>query len=192
MSDFTLFLGKFLRHGTRIASLAPSSPWLSRATVRNVAWDRAGVLVELGAGTGPITRAIAERVRPETRVLVLERDHDFAGLLRERFGPLPNFEVIEGDCRDLAGMLADRGIDRADHVISGLPVPSFPKDLQLDLMRVVRQVLAPEGSYNQITEIPLVYKGLYQRFFDEVRFAFEPRNFPPAGAYYCRHPREPA
>ena len=33
MSDFTLFLGKFLKHGTAIASLAPSSRWLSRATV---------------------------------------------------------------------------------------------------------------------------------------------------------------
>ncbi len=186
MHDTFLFLGKFLRHGTKIASLAPSSPWLSRTTVRNVDWDRAKVLVELGAGTGPITKVIAERARPETKVLVLERDHDFARLLQERFSALPNFDVIEGDCRDLAAMLADRGIERADHVISGLPVPSFPKDLQLDLMRVVRQVLEPEGTYNQITELPWVYWGLYRKYFDDVRFAFEPRNFPPAGAYFCR------
>ena len=33
MSDFTLFLGKFFRHGTAIASVAPSSRWLSRLTV---------------------------------------------------------------------------------------------------------------------------------------------------------------
>lgn len=186
MSDFTLFLGKFFRHGTKIASIAPSSPWLSRTTVRNVDWDRARVLVELGAGTGPITKALAEKARPECKVLVLERDHDFCELLRERFSPLPNFEVIEGDCRDLAGMLADRGIQQADYVISGLPVPSFPKDLQRDLMRVVGQVLAPEGTYNQITELPWVYQSLYRKFFDEVRFAFEPRNLPPAGAYFCR------
>ena len=34
--------------------------------------------------------------------------------------------------------------------------------------------------------MPLVYWRFYKRFFDEVRFAFEPRNFPPAGAYFCR------
>src|SRR5919106_1276097 len=107
MKDSLLFLGKFLRHGTAIASLAPSSRWLSRATVRNVDWDRAKILVELGAGTGPITRV-------------------------------------------LAAILADRGIDRVDHVISGLPVPSFPKDLQRDLFRVVKLVLDPAGTYNQI------------------------------------------
>ena len=186
MSDFTLFLGKFLRHGTEIASLAPSSRWLSRATVRNVAWDRARVLVELGAGTGPITRVLAERAHPDCKVVVLERDPDFARLLRARFADRPNFDVVEGDCRDLAAILADRGIARADYVISGLPVPSFPADLRRDLFRVVKRVLAPEGTFNQITELPWVYRGLYRTFFEEVRFAFEPRNFPPAGAYYCR------
>src|SRR4051794_38731341 len=78
MSDFLQFFGKFLRHGTTIASLAPSSRWLSRATVRNVDWDRARVLIELGAGTGPITRVLAEKARPDCRVIVLERDQDFA------------------------------------------------------------------------------------------------------------------
>ncbi len=190
MKDFFLFLGKFFRHGTAIASLAPSSPWLSRATVRNVDWTRAKVLVELGAGTGPITRVLAEKAPGDCRVVVLERDADFARLLKERFQHLPNFDVIEGDVRNLAQMLSDRGIGQVDYVISGLPVPSFPKDLQRDLFRVVKQILAPEGTYNQITEMPLVYWRFYRRFFDDVKFAFEPRNFPPAGAYFCRGVKE--
>lgn len=191
MNDSLLFFKKFFRHGTKIASIAPSSKWLSRATVSNVDWANAGVVVELGAGTGPITRVIAERARPETRVVVLERDPDFSGLLRDRFGHLPNFDVIEGDVRDLAGMLKDRGIGRVDHVVSGLPVPSFPKDLQRDLFRVVRDVLAPEGAYSQITELAFVYQGLYKRYFEHVKFVFEPRNFPPAGAYHCRGVKDP-
>lgn len=186
MNQSLLFLGKFLRHGTAIASLAPSSPWLSRATVRNVDWDRARVLIELGAGTGPITRELVDRARPETRLIVLERDPDFVRVLRERFDPRPNLEIIEGDVLDLAAMLKDRGIDRVDNVISGLPVPSFPKGLQRDLFRNVSQVLDPAGTYNQITELPWVYLRFYRSIFDEVRFAFEPRNIPPAGAYYCR------
>src|SRR5437764_324601 len=133
MSDFSLFLGKFFRHGTAIASLAPSSRWLSQTTVRNVAWERGGVLVGLGAGTGPITRVLAERARADCRVVVVERDPDFARLLHQRFDHLPNFDVVEGDVRDLTAILDERGIDRVDHMISGLPVPSFPRDLQRDL-----------------------------------------------------------
>jgi phospholipid N-methyltransferase len=189
MSDFSLFLGKFLRHGTAIASLAPSSRWLSRTTVRNVDWDRARVVVELGAGTGPITQVLARKAPPDCRVVVLERDPDFARLLHQRFDRLPNLDVVEGDVRDLTTILDDRGIDRVDYVISGLPVPSFPRDLQADLFRNVKQVLAPEGTFNQITEMPWVYWRFYKRFFHEVRFAFEPRNVPPAGAYFCRGPK---
>ena len=157
MNDSLLFLGKFLKHGTAIASLAPSSPWLSRTTVRNVDWDRAKVLVELGAGTGPITKVLAEKARPDCRVVVLERDPDFARILRERFQGHANFDVVEGDVRDLTSILEGLGISQVDAVISGLPVPSFPKDLQRDLFRVVKKILVPGGTYNQITEMPWVY-----------------------------------
>jgi len=189
MSDFTLFLGKFLRQlsrGNPIASIAPSSRWLSRTTVRNIEWDRVKVLLELGAGTGPITRVLAERARPDCHILVLERDGDFARLLRERFGAQENLEVIEGDVRDLGSILADRGIGEVDHLISGLPVPSFPDDLQRSLFRDVRAILRPEGSFNQITELAWVYWRFYRRFFEQVEFVFEPRNLPPSGAYFCR------
>src|SRR5947209_19797949 len=114
MKDFFLFLGKFLRHGTAIASLAPSSPWLSRATVRNIPWDRARVVVELGAGTGPITRVLAEKAHPDCRLVVLERDPDFARILREKFGGQANMDVVEGDVRDLDQIPGQRGIERAD------------------------------------------------------------------------------
>jgi ornithine lipid N-methyltransferase len=193
MNDNTLFLGKFLTQLTRgnpIASIAPSSRWLSRTTVRNIAWDRVDTLIELGAGTGPITRVLAERARPECRVIVVERDPDFARLLRQRFGSLSNFEIVEGDVRELAPLMAERGIHRVDHVISGLPVPSFPRELRDALIRMVRTILRPEGTFNQITEIPWVYWPFYRRYFDHVQFAFEPRNLPPSGAYFCRGPKE--
>jgi len=193
MNDHTLFLGKFLTQlprGNPIASIAPSSRWLSRTTVRNIAWDRVETLIELGAGTGPITRVLAERARPQCRAVVVERDHDFARLLRDRFGSLRNFEIVEGDARDLAALLADRGITQVDHVISGLPVPSFPRELRHALFRQVRTVLRPEGTFNQITEFAWVYWPLYRKYFDHVQFAFEPRNLPPSGAYFCRGPKE--
>jgi phosphatidylethanolamine/phosphatidyl-N-methylethanolamine N-methyltransferase len=190
MNDFTLFLGKFLTQGTAIASLAPSSRWLSRLSVGNIDWAQARALVELGAGTGPVTRVLAAQARPDCRVVVVERDPDFARLLRSRFGGQPNFDVVEGDVRDLSALLADRQIATVDHVISGLPVPSFPEDLQRALFRDVRRILRPEGTYNQLTELPWVYWRFYRRFFQHVAFRFEPRNLPPAGVYFCRGPRD--
>jgi len=189
MNDHTLFLGKFFQQGTAIASVSPSSRWLSRLTIQNIDWQATDALVELGAGTGPITREIAARARPECRIVVVERDPDFARLLRERFAAHANFDIVRGDVRDLSAILGDRGFAAVDHVVSGLPVPSFHRDLQDGLFRAVGAVLRPTGTYNQITEIPWLYWRLYRKFFDDVRFVFEPRNLPPAGAYFCRGAR---
>jgi phospholipid N-methyltransferase len=189
MNDHALFLGKFLRQGTAIASVAPSSRWLARATVQNIDWPHADSIIELGAGTGPITRLIAENVHPKSRVVIVERDPDFVRLLRDRFQDHANLEIVRGDARDLAAMMRDRGLSAVDHFVSGLPVPSFPRDLQAILFRAVGAVLRPAGTFNQITEIPWLYRRLYRRFFEDVQFVFEPRNLPPAGAYVCRGPR---
>ena len=189
MGDFTLFLGKFLRQGTAIASLAPSSRWLSRAAVSNIDWSQARVVVELGAGTGPITRVLCEQAPAGCRLVILERDHDFCRILRKRFAGRPELNIVEGDVRDLTTILSSLGVDKADFIVSGLPVPSFPRDLQLALFRMVGQTLRAGGGFNQITELPLVYWRFYQKYFDEVRFVFEPRNLPPAGVYLCRGPK---
>jgi ornithine lipid N-methyltransferase len=190
MNDFTLFLGKFLTQGTSIASVAPSSRWLSQTTVRNIDWGQARALVELGAGTGPITQVIARNAAALCRVVVIERDPDFARLLRERFQEKPNFDIVQGDVRDLASILDRLGIESVDHVISGLPVPSFPRALQHALFQAVSTVLRSDGTYNQITEIPWIYWRFYRRYFHDVTFAFEPRNLPPGGAYFCRGVKE--
>jgi phospholipid N-methyltransferase len=190
MNDHSLFLGKFFKHGVAIASVAPSSRWLSEATVRKIDWAHAKVVVELGAGTGPITKVIADKAPPGCRVVVIERDPDFVRLLLERFGERPGFQVVEGSAEDLTSILSNLGIDTVDYVVSGLPVPSFPKPLQEAFFTAIRHVLAQEGLFSQITEIPWLYQALYRRHFEEVRFAFEPRNFPPAGVYHCRGVKE--
>ncbi len=116
---------------------------------------------------------------------MVERDPDFARLLRERFQERPNFDIVEGDVRDLASILADRGIDRVDHVISGLPVPSFPKALQRALFRPSSKVLRRDGTYNQITEIPWIYWRFYRGYFHDVNSRSSRATCRPAGRIFA-------
>ena len=83
MNDFTLFLRKFLKHGTAIASPAPSSRQLSLATVANIDWANTNTVLELGSGTGPNTQVIVEKARADCRILGVERDLDFVRRLTE-------------------------------------------------------------------------------------------------------------
>jgi phospholipid N-methyltransferase len=184
--DWWLMMKAFLTQGRKIASFAPSSGFMARKMIDGIDWDAARCVVELGAGTGPITAQLVKRLRPHTRAVVIELDPTLCGRLRDRFKGVPNLDVIQGDATKFDGYLADRGIPQVDHVLSGLPLPSFPADLRDAVLETSARSLAPGGTFRQLTVMPLVYYRMYARYFDDVRFRFVPLNLPPGGVYVCR------
>lgn len=184
--DWWLMVRKFLQQGSAVASFAPSSRFLSRQIVKGIDYDNAKCIVELGAGTGPITKELVARVKPHTRLLIVERDHDFCNRLRTRFAAFPHAEIVEGDAAHIDRLLFERGISQADHIVSGLPLPSFPAVLRDAILASSARALGEHGTFRQLTVMPYVYWNLYRNYFDDVRFNLVPLNIPPAGVYVCR------
>ena len=190
--DWWLMVRKFLQHGTTIASFSPSSRFLSRKIVQGIDYDSARCIVELGAGTGPITKELVERAKPHTRLIIVEQDADFCKRLRTRFAHAPNAEIIEGDAAQIDKLLADRGITEVDHIVSGLPLPSFPAKLRDAILASSARALGGRGTFRQLTNMPLIYWRLYRGYFTDVRFQLVPLNLPPAGVYVCRGFKSPS
>jgi phospholipid N-methyltransferase len=183
MSDLWLVLRKFVTNAKTVATVAPSSRALSRAILRGIDWANTKAVVELGAGTGPITAELVKVVPPQVRVVVNEFLPDFCAALREKF---PGLDVAEGDARRLTDMLAERNLSRVDYVLSGLPLTHFaPADRDAVIDQCGR-LLGPAGEFRQLTTAPWVYRGLYRRYFREVTFRLVVWNLPPGGVYYCR------
>ena len=149
MHENLLFMRKFFRHGITIASVWPSSAAMSRATIRKINWHQAKVVVELGAGTGPITEQIIRRLQPHTQLIAIERDHDFAEILRRRFSEHKNVEIVQADVRDLDAVLKARGVTRVDAFVSGLPTPSLPRNIRNRMLAAVRRYMAEGGVFFQ-------------------------------------------
>jgi phospholipid N-methyltransferase len=183
VSDLWLVLRKFATNAKTVATVAPSSRWLSRAILHGIDWSKAKCVVELGAGTGPITEQLVKVAPPGTRLIINEYLPDFCQALRQKF---PNLEIVEGDARKLTDMLAARGISQVDYVLSGLPLAHFKPEDRAAVIDQAAQVLAPDGEFRQLTTFPLIYRGIYRRYFREVRFKMVARNLPPGGVYYCR------
>ncbi|MCE9560719.1 MAG: ribosomal RNA adenine dimethylase, partial [Planctomycetes bacterium] len=104
----------------------------------------------------------------------------------DRFRDVPNLDVIQGDATQFDKYLAERGLPEVDHVLSGLPLPSFPKELRNSVLETSARALSPTGTFRQLTVMPLVYYKMYARYFDDVKFRFVPWNLPPGGVYLCR------
>ena len=188
-SDAWLMLKKFWQKGTSIASFAPSSRFMARAMLKGIDFDSAKCIVELGAGTGPVTAELVRRVQPHTKLMVVELDPDMCARLKSKF---PHVDAVNGDAGHMERLLAERGITQVDHVISELPLPSFPGPLRETIMSTAARMLASGGTFRQLTVMPLIYYRMYARYYDDVRFKFVPLNLPPGGVYVCRGYRGPA
>jgi len=187
--DWWLMVRKLMEQGTNIASFAPSSRFLARMILKGIDYDRAKCIVDLGAGTGPITKELLKRVKPHTKLIVVELDPDFCQRLRARF---PGLDIVEGDAAQIDKLLADRGITEVDTIVSGLPLPSFPEELRTAILRSSAKALGQHGVFRQLTVMPWVYQNLYRRYFSDVKFKLVPLNLPPAGVYMCRGFRQSA
>ncbi len=82
--------------------------------------DRA---LEIGAGLGVLTRALAEAVGDTGRVVSLEIDRDLLPALEETVGLLPQVSVVPGDALalDWAAFLSERFGDATVKVIANIP-----------------------------------------------------------------------
>jgi len=181
MGPRSLHFMKFLQHGRGVASLAPSSRRLAAAACRHVSTDRPQVIVELGAGAGPITGHAVRRMHPQSRLIAIEQDPDLAAFTQRL---APSAEVVCGDAGDVGQILADRQVGHVDLIINGLPTPSLPPAITRRLLTWM-DGLQGSASMSQITVMPWVYLRLYRALFERVDFELVWANIPPGGVYHC-------
>ena len=150
-------------------------------------------MVELGAGTGPVTLAIRQRLAGRGRHLAVEVNPRLARLLAERW---PDVEVIEGDAARLPEILADRGLERADVIVSGLPWTVFPAARAARTLAAVASVMAPHAAFTTFGYLHALWTPPAQRLRENLARTFEEvvagrtvwANLPPALVYHARRP----
>jgi len=181
-----LFFRKFLETGKQVASFFPSSRFFARKICYHVDPDQPQTIVELGAGTGPVTEVAMRAMHPDSRLIAVELDPDLAKVCAAR---CPRAEVLCCDAQHLETNLQQLEVERIDLLLNCLPTPSLPRAVNEQIFRCFAQ--RSEGAWmSQPTVMPLVFRPLYERLFDTVEFKFTPLNFPPAGVYHCRGLRE--
>ncbi len=186
-----LFLKRWLRRPFATGAVVPSGRLLAAAMARATrtaidGWP--GHVVELGAGTGEVTKALlAAGIAPERLVLV-ERDPEFATFLRRHF---PGPRIVEGDAAHLPRLLANNNIAPVAAVVSGLPLLSLPADVVAGIVTGVFDAL-PRGAalvqftYGPKPPVPRVLRARLGLVADRGKRIW--RNVPPAVVWNFRRP----
>lgn len=144
------FLRAFLASPQTVGSVTPSSRHLSAACVAAAHIPRGGRVVELGAGTGPITEVLV-REHGGDQLVVFEPNSLLTPALRERF---PGLNVIEEPAGpELAERVAREGLDAVDAVVSGLPWTLWSGEIQDAILEGITSALTPEGRFVTYTYV---------------------------------------
>ena len=181
-----VFLKAWLRSPLKVGAIAPSGGPLARAMARAVPKGSTLPVVELGGGTGEVTKALL-KVLPAERLLVVERDPALYGLLRRRY---PDVAVIHGDAVHLRRLLRERGIERVAAAVSCLPLVAMSKRVQQAILRETIAVLddgAPliQFTYSLFSPVSRRDLGLVGRPVARVL-----QNVPPASVWVYRRRAE--
>ncbi|HXC28318.1 MAG TPA: hypothetical protein VNV38_10225 [Stellaceae bacterium] len=146
--DYALFFGLWLQKPLQIAAVAPSSKRLAQVMAEMVDLDRPGPVLELGAGTGGITRGLLQAGCPCERLITLEREPQLAAALQRSF---PGIATIVGDATALGDHFARLGIDQLCAVVSSLPIKWFSVEDQRAIVEPALARLGPGGAFLQMT-----------------------------------------
>lgn len=90
-----------MKRGARLGQHFLNAEWVARDLTKSVAVRRGETIVEVGPGTGVLTRHLLET---GARVIAIEKDEALAEQLRETFAAeihSGTFILIEGDVRDM-------------------------------------------------------------------------------------------
>jgi phosphatidylethanolamine/phosphatidyl-N-methylethanolamine N-methyltransferase len=150
----------WVRNPRRVGAIAPASRALAQAVADEVARVGPELLVEIGAGTGAITQALAAVGPPPQRLFVLERDPGLVRHLHQRF---PRAEVLHA-CASRMHLLP---LPEADSLmlVSSLPLLSMPRD---EARRCVQAMWKLLESRSNARLLQYTYAARHVRPFDQL------------------------
>lgn len=175
--DAALFFGLWLQKPLQIAAVTPSGKELARTMAGLVDLNRPGPVLELGAGTGGITRGLLRAGCPTERLIALQREPTLVAALRRSF---PGIATIVGDATALAEHLARQGVEQLCGVVSSLPIKWFSIAAQRQVVEPCLARLGPGGKFLQMTNAFASPIAIAPLGIAGSRVAHVWRNLPPA------------
>ncbi|MCO5156191.1 MAG: class I SAM-dependent methyltransferase [Aquamicrobium sp.] len=140
-------------------------------------------VLELGPGTGVITKAILQAgVKPEN-LWSIEYSEDFVRHLRNAY---PGVNIIQGDAFDLDTTLGDQRDTVFDSVVSGVPLLNFPVERRVAYVEDLLDRLPPGRPIVQITYGPVSPVPVGRGNYSVEHFDFILRNIPPSRLWIYR------
>lgn len=163
-------------------TITPSSRVLIQNLLKPIDFTAAKCIIELGPGNGCVTRALLDRMRPDSMLVSFEVNEDFASELRNLSDP--RLRIMNRCASSIREVLVELGIGKVDHVVSSLPLSLIDGGVRESILANVDSNLRDGGRFMQYQYSLRNYSDM-KSVFGKVKLNFTLRNMPPAVVYEC-------
>ena len=175
----------FIRNIKHVGAVVPSSVHLAhemtnplRKTLKH--GSKPLKILELGPGTGPITKEIVALLRPEDKLDIVELDNEFFRLIKTTYSG-SNIQVYEMNVLDF-----EPGYTY-DFILSSIPYDQLPQEVSTAIWQKQLDLLKPNARFTYFKYYKFNFiRGQFERSINRkhcVNKSFVLRNVPPAFVY---------
>ena len=177
------FLRGFIKHPVMVGSVIPSSKVLIDRMLAPVDWGNCKLFVEYGPGVGTFTQHILDRLAPDATLLTIDTNPDFVDYLNGKFTD-SRLEAVAGSAANVRKIMAERGFESADYILSGLPFSTLPPGIGPKIAAETAAALRSGGAFLVYQFSPKV-RNFIAPHFERIDRGFEWINVPPATLFWA-------
>ena len=138
MKENLQFLQAFLKNPLKVGAIAPSSPELAAEMLQDLHADDHNIVIELGVGTGAITKFLRDAIPSKDSYLGIELDGDLVSSLNKNF---PDMNIICGNAAEAYKIHAESGLGKVRYVVCCLPFVSLPKEISESVLAEIEKFM---------------------------------------------------
>lgn len=148
MNENLQFLQAFLKNPLKVGAIAPSSSDLAAEMLEGIMPDADNIVLELGVGTGAITKYLADVIPDPDSYLGVELDDDLVRTLNRKF---PELNIVCGNASDAYSIHKGSGLGKVRYVVCCLPFVSLPKEVSESVLVEIEKFM-DEGCVFRIIQ----------------------------------------
>ena len=187
VASYLQFMGAALAKLRQTGAIVPSQRFLVGKMIAPIPETYSGRIIELGAGNGALTVRLARRC-PAAHILACEINPVLARKTRDNLdqaGINGQVQVVSDSAEHVLSEMRRRGMERADYVLSGIPLGNLPGERVSALVDAICGALASGGMYVQF-QYSLIDRKRIRSHFKHLRTVPVLLNIPPAVVYYAQ------
>jgi phospholipid N-methyltransferase len=134
MNENIEFLQAFLKNPLKVGSIAPSSSELAQKMIQGIRPDENSIVIELGVGTGAITKFLQAVVPNRESYLGIELDRTLVRSLKINYSQL---RFVCGNACETFALHQKSKLGKVGFIICCLPFVSIPNETGEEILREI-------------------------------------------------------